>query len=102
MEAMDSQKEAAKNAKNRKNERGAALVTVMMISFLMLVAVAGLLLEASMNTGNMTDATSEEQAFYAAESGVQSVVDALRHHPQPNPLIDPAKSPYPPAVLPTS
>ena len=98
MEAMDSQKEAAKNAKNRKNERGAALVTVMMISFLMLVAVAGLLLEASMNTGNMTDATSEEQAYYAAESGVQSVVDALRHHPQPSPLIDPAKSPYPPAA----
>src|SRR5687767_14960772 len=98
MEAMDSQKEAGKNAKNRKNERGAALVTVMMVSFLMLVAVAGLLLESSMNTANVTDATSEEQAYYAAESGVQSVVDALRHNPRPSPLIDPAKSPYPPAT----
>src|SRR5688500_5557493 len=96
MEAMDSQKEAGKNAKNRKNERGAALVTVMMVSFLMLVAVAGLLLEASMNTANVTDATSEEQAYYAAESGIQSVVDGLRHHPRPSPLIDPTKSPYPP------
>lgn len=96
MEVMDSQKEATKNAKNRKNERGAALVTVMMVSFLMLVAVAGLLLEASMTTGNVTDATSEEQAYYAAESGVQSVVDALRHHPQPSPLIDALKTPYPP------
>jgi len=95
---MDSQKEAGKYAKNRKSERGAALVTVMMVSFLMLVAVAGLLLEASMNTANVTDATSEEQAYYAAESGIQSVVDALRHHPQPSPLIDPAASPYPPAT----
>src|SRR5215204_6342267 len=96
MDAMDSQKEAEMYAKNRKNERGAALITVMMVSFLMLVAVAGLLLEASMNTANVTDATSEEQAYYAAESGIQSVVHALRHHPQPSPLIDPLKTPYPP------
>ncbi len=60
--------------KCRKNERGAALVMVLMISFLLLVAVTALLLEASMNTANVTDATAEEQAYYAAESGIQSVV----------------------------
>ncbi len=96
MNAMDSKKEAAKNAENRKSERGAALVTVMMISFLMLVAVGGLLLETSMNAANVTDATSEEQAYYAAESGIQSVIDALRHNPVPSPLIDPTKTPIPP------
>lgn len=62
----------------RKNERGAALVTVLMISSLMLVAVTALLLEASVNTANVTDATAEEQAYYAAESGIQSVVNVLR------------------------
>ncbi len=62
----------------RKNERGAALIMVLMISFLLLVAVTALLLEASMNTANVTDATAEEQAYYAAESGIQSVVNVLR------------------------
>jgi len=64
--------------KCRKNERGAALVTVLMISLLLLVVAAALLLEASMNTANVTDATAEEQAYYAAESGIQTVVNVLR------------------------
>ncbi len=65
-------------SKCRKNERGAALVTVLMITFLLLVAVIGLLLESSTATANVTDATAEEQAYYAAESGIQSVVKVLR------------------------
>ena len=81
---------------NRKDERGAALVTVLLISFLLLAGVTALMLESSMNTANVTDATSEEQAYYAAESGIQSVIDALRHNPRPNPLLDPSKSPLPP------
>lgn len=93
---MDKQNEGTKYPKDRKNERGAALVTVMMVSFLLMVAVIGLLLEASMNTANVTDATSEEQAYYAAESGIQSVIDALRHNPVPSPLIDPSETPVPP------
>lgn len=78
-------------SKCRKNERGAALITVLMISFLLLVAVIGLLLEASMNTVNVTDATAEEQAYYAAESGIQSVINVLRGNVVPNPLIDSTK-----------
>ena len=81
---------------DRKGERGAALVTVLMISFLLLVASIALILESSLNTANVTDATSEEQAYYAAESGVQSVIDALRHNPAPLPLLDSTKVPYPP------
>src|SRR5687768_9483063 len=80
----------------RKNERGAALVMVLLISFLLLVALSALIMEASMNTANVTDATAEEQAYYAAESGIQSVVHTLRHNTVPNPLIDPSKTPYPP------
>ena len=51
-----------KSIRDRKSERGAALVTVMMISFLLLVASIALILESTMNTANVTDATSEEQA----------------------------------------
>ncbi len=82
--------------KCRKNERGAALVTVLMISLLLLVVAAALLLEASMNTANVTDATAEEQAYYAAESGIQTVVNVLRHDTVANPLIVPSKPPTDP------
>jgi hypothetical protein len=64
-----------------------------MISFLLMAVVAALLLEASMNTANVTDATAEEQAYYAAESGIQTTVNILRNHPVPNPLIVPSASP---------
>ncbi len=96
---MEKQSAQITQKKCRKNERGAALITVLMISFLLLVAVAALLLEASMNTANVTDATSEEQAYYAAESGIQSVIQVLRGNPNavPNPLIDPAKPASDPA-----
>ena len=94
---MEKQSVRMTQSKCRKNERGAALVTVLMITFLLLVAVIALLLEASMNTANVTDATAEEQAYYAAESGIQSVIRVLRGNPDaiPNPLINPAPSPSP-------
>ena len=69
---------------------------VLLISFLLLVALSALIMEASMNTANVTDATAEEQAYYAAESGIQSVIHTLRHNTAPNPLIDPSKTPIPP------
>src|SRR5215208_3664647 len=73
---------------DRKREQGAALITVIMISFLLLVAVAALLLEASTNAANVTDATAEEQAYYAAESGIQTAVSILRNKPVPVPLVN--------------
>jgi hypothetical protein len=63
---------------SKSDEKGAALVMAVLISFLLLTASAGLLLEASINTGNITDATSEQQAYNAAESGIQSAVYVLR------------------------
>src|SRR5688500_17945311 len=96
------EKPPIKISKDRKSERGAALVTVMMLSFLMLVASIALIMESSMNTVNVTDATSEEQAYYAAESGIQSTINALRHNAVPAPLVDPDATPLPsgePAVI---
>lgn len=95
-----------KTKKDRKNERGAALIMALLISFLLLVASAGLLLEASMNSANVTDAVAEQQAYHAAESGIQSAVHVLRcqknDNPacadvRANPLIVPSASPTAPA-----
>jgi len=85
--------------RGRKNERGAALVMVVLITGLLLIAVSALLLEASAHTGNVTDATSEMQAYYAAESGIQTVVNVLRRNTiLPDPLrIDPTKPATDPA-----
>ncbi len=67
-----------KKRRNRENEKGAAMIAVLMISLLLLVASGGLILEASMNTTNVSDATAENQAYNAAESGIQSAVNILR------------------------
>ncbi|HEX8289969.1 MAG TPA: pilus assembly PilX N-terminal domain-containing protein [Pyrinomonadaceae bacterium] len=79
--------------KNRENEKGAALVMALLISFLLLVASAGILLETAMNTANVTDATADQQAYNAAESGIQAAIDVLRGNParQPQPLLNPSK-----------
>lgn len=66
------------SVKNREDEKGAALVMALLVSFLLLVASAGLMLEATTNTMNVTDSTSEQQAFNAAESGIQAAVYVLR------------------------
>lgn len=72
----------------RPNEKGSALVMVLLIGSLLLVASAGILLEASLSTANVTDAVSEQQAYQSAESGIQTAIHALRRNVQPNPLID--------------
>ncbi len=74
--------------KDRKNEKGAALVMVLLISFLLLIASAGILLEVTLNTANVTDATAEQQAYNAAESGIQATLNVLRGHTIPSPLLD--------------
>ena len=76
------------------------MVMALLISFLLLVAGAGLILEAAVNSANMTDATAEQQAYHAAESGIQAAVHVLRcqDNTKPgcgdvvsNPLIDNSK-----------
>lgn len=72
----------------RENEKGAALVMVIMITLLLLAAVGGLLLEVSTNTANVTDSTAEQQAYNAAESGIQSAINVLRGNTPPDPLFN--------------
>ena len=64
--------------KMRKNERGAALITSLLISTLLLVAGGALIQITSMSTANTVDATAETQAYYGAEAGLQAGLNALR------------------------
>jgi hypothetical protein len=71
----------------RTNERGAALITMLLVSLLMLAAGGTLILTTSMSATNSLDATSETQAYYAAEAGNQAVLDVLRGNVGPNPVF---------------
>jgi hypothetical protein len=78
-------------SKREKNEKGAAMIIVLMIALLLLVATSGVLLQASMHSANVTDATAEQQAYSAAESGLQTALDVLRGNTVPSPLLNEAK-----------
>src|SRR5688572_28118638 len=69
----------------RRRESGAALATVLLIAFLLLTASVMLLSGVAAGTRNGTDMLSETKAFYAAESGLQATINALRHR---NPKLD--------------
>src|SRR5687767_1434657 len=69
----------------RRRESGAALATVLLIAFLLLTASVMLLSGVAAGTRNGTDMLSETKAFYAAESGLQATINALRHrNPKPD------------------
>jgi hypothetical protein len=95
---METAGEQKNKIRNRENERGAALVTVLLISMLLLVAGSALLFAATLNTANVTDAVADQQAYYAAESGIQSALNVFRNDSDdnspvnPSALIDPNKS----------
>lgn len=65
---------------NRKNgrEKGAALVTVLLLMMLILVVSAAILLITALSNTSTVDAVAEKQAFEAAESGMQQVLNLLR------------------------
>src|ERR1044072_7430118 len=70
-----------------RNERGAALITVLMISVPLLMAGGSLILITSMNVANTADMAAETKACYAAESGAQQVLRVMRGNVAPNPLF---------------
>ena len=64
-----------------KDERGAALVTVLLISLLLVTACAAMLSAVGASSRNNTDALNEAKAYWAAESGLQATINYLRHTP---------------------
>src|SRR6266545_4046998 len=68
-------------------ERGAALVTMLMISIPLLMAGGALIMITSMSVTNTTDAAAEAKAYYAAEAGSQQIMNVLRGNVAPTPLF---------------
>lgn len=66
-----------------KRQRGAALVTVLMMSTLLLATGGALVLVTSQSTRTTIDATSEMQAYYSAEAGLQDTMNVLRGNINP-------------------
>src|SRR5262245_37046256 len=70
---------------NRAGERGAALLTAVLLSMLLLAAGGTLVLTTTMTSITARDATAEMQAYYAAEAGVAKTLEVLRGNVQSSP-----------------
>ena len=64
----------------RDNERGAALVTALLVAMLMLAAGGALIATTGMTVSNAVDATAEVQAYYAADAGLQAALNVIRRN----------------------
>jgi hypothetical protein len=70
--------------KDLRGERGAALITVLFISLLVLTLASALILTTGMSATNAVSSTEEVQAYYAAEAGMQAALNVLRGNVAPN------------------
>lgn len=70
---------------SRAGERGAALITAVLLSLLLLAAGGILVLTSTMTGITARDSTAEMQAYYAAESGISKVLEVLRGNVNSNP-----------------
>jgi hypothetical protein len=75
--------ESTINANHRAGERGAALVTMLLVSVLLLGAGGALIMTTMMSANNSVGSTAEMQAYYVAESGMQSALNVLRGNTKP-------------------
>ena len=66
-----------------KSQRGAALITVLMMSTLLLATGGALVLVTGLSNRTAIDATAEMQAYYSAEAGVQDTLNVLRGNVNP-------------------
>ncbi|HKY44065.1 MAG TPA: hypothetical protein VJM50_13350, partial [Pyrinomonadaceae bacterium] len=74
---MNSQKTTPLFESNA-GERGAALITSVLLSLLLLAAGGTLILTATMTGITARDSTAEMQAYYAAEAGVAKTLEVIR------------------------
>jgi len=68
---------------SKHGERGAALVTMLLVSILLLGAGGALIMSTMMSANNSVGSTAEMQAFYIAEAGMQNALNVLRGNSQP-------------------
>src|SRR5215813_10269387 len=70
---------------SRAGERGAALITAVLLSMLLLAAGGVLILTSTMTSLTARDSTAEMQAYYAAEAGVARTLEVLRGNVESSP-----------------
>lgn len=75
----------ASYCESRAGERGAALITAVLLSLLLLAAGGVLILTSTMTGITARDSTAEMQAYYAAEAGVARTLEVLRGNVQSSP-----------------
>src|SRR5215217_8649274 len=68
----------ASHCESRAGERGAALITAVLLSLLLLAAGGILILTSTMTGITARDSTAEMQAYYAAEAGIAKTLEVLR------------------------
>ncbi|MDT5157530.1 MAG: hypothetical protein QOH51_1887 [Acidobacteriota bacterium] len=73
-------KETFELSRRRAGERGAALITALLVSMLMLAAGGALILTTGLGASNAVDSSAEAQAYYAAESGLQTALSVVRRN----------------------
>src|SRR5215204_3584234 len=93
-------KRELKMTNNRAGERGAALVTMLLVSVLLLGAGVALSTTTMMSANNSVGSTAEMQAYYIAESGLQSALNVLRGNTKPL-LVDGDRMSFRTAVIPS-
>lgn len=69
---------------DRKGERGAALLTTLLISMLVLAAGMALVTSTSLTKTTSIDATAEQQAYSAAEAGLDAALNVIRGNIAPD------------------
>ncbi len=73
------------HCESRAGERGAALITAVLLSLLLLAAGGILILTSTMTGITARDSTAEMQAYYAAEAGVARTLEVLRGNVESSP-----------------
>jgi len=68
---------------DRKSEQGAALVTMLLVTILLLGAGGALIMTTATSSSTTIGSTAEMQAYYVAESGMQSALNVLRGNTKP-------------------
>ena len=81
---MRTQKRIPRSS-DRAGEKGAALITAVLLSMLLLAAGGTLVLTSTMTGITARDSTAEMQAYYAAEAGIARTLEVLRGNVQSSP-----------------
>ena len=79
----ESKMQANRRRSNKHGERGAALVTMLLVTVLLLGAGGALILTTANSSSTAAGSTAEMQAYYVAESGMQSALNVLRGQTKP-------------------